>query len=488
LKRSFWRSSGLQALLLCLFATSELACSYLWLGWLSGRTLADLPATAVSWPLSIALMLLALIVGRRLLDSALDERRAAGIVVACAVVTAILTAWQTAGYPTPHIRDILGLPDALARTPAADLALLFVAWIWWRSVAIARSDLHFEDASLRLTVGTIACTLALALSEASGTTLTSTALIGLILLFFACALHAVALARLRDVRIDLGGKEMLPASREWLGMLSLVVASIIALAVLLSAVTLLDARHAIVAILNPLADALLVALYVVLLPIGFLAALAIYALRALIALTGGNHLEPFSPPPSPTDLVQNRHMSAGSGIPPALVATGKWAVLGVITLIAIAVIVRAVFRYQRQRGSGVEEFHESLWPGGSPWVALLRWLRDLFRRTRALPVPASAHTTAPARDPGALTVRELYRRWLTTAAARGYPRAPNETADEYLATGLQIVPDAADALQILTRAYDRARYGPQPPDPTLPEAARDAWQQIATTLATETSR
>lgn len=485
-----WRNFLPRALLLALFAGSELACAYLWLGVASGRGLAALRAPAISWPASLLIMLYALILSRWLLASTISERNAATIVALCACATALLAAWIAAGTPAIRPGDVPGLPDALARTPAADLALLFVAWLWWRSATIARSDLHCEDATLRLSVGAIACALALALGEAVGTVLPPAARLGLVLLFFVCALLAVALARLRDVRVDLGGDETSLLNRGWFGVLGLIIAAILAIALLLGSLALLDARQTLTALLTPLADILFVALYIVLLPIGFLAALAIYALRALIALSGDHHIgEPFSPPPSPGDLLANRHPGAARGMPPALVTPAKWALLGVIAFIVMALIVHAVFRYQQQRERGIEEIHESLWPGGSPWAALMRWLRRLFRRARVAPMLASTNLAVPAaRDPTALTVRELYCRWLAAAAARGYPRPPSETADEYLTTGLRIVPGAADALHTLTRTYDRARYGPQPFDCSLPEEARDAWQQIDATLATEALR
>lgn len=469
-----------------LFAGAELAWAYLWLGWFCHLTLAQLSGPALSWPLALAVLALSVAITRTLLHSSLGERRTGWIVLVSGVVVIVAAAWLSYRHALPDASDLLHLPDRLAGAAAADIALVFGAFLWWRGIVIARDPLHFEDASFRLAFGIAALTVALALGGASGSTLGRGAIALLVLEFFACILPALAIARLRDIRAENSQSDGdLGLRREWLGVMGLIVAAILVLATLFASATSADLARLLGMGLNWAADGLYAVLFVVLLPVAFLVAGAIYLARAIIALLTGGHTQPFQPP-SPSDLQPNTKQSGSGHLSPALATSGKWVLLALVVIAVLAIIVRAVFRYQRMRGTEIEEIHESVWPGGSVLLALLDWLRGLLRRLRPAPAapPADAGLAPePAGDPQTLSVRAAYRNWLRAAASLGRPPRPPETPGEFLAPSLALLPDAAPDLLSLTRAYEAARYGAPPAGELTVAAARTAWERIEQRLA-----
>ena len=67
------------------------------------------------------------------------------------------------------------------------------------------------------------------------------------------------------------------------------------------------------------------------------------------------------------------------------------------------------------------------------------------------------------------------------AADLGYPRAPDETAYEYLPTLARVWPGMRAETELITDAYNRAHYGEVPE--TEEELARilAAWQRLSET-------
>jgi hypothetical protein len=483
-----WRwSNGLGAVVLpALFAGGELAWAYLWLAWFCGLEVAAFDRPALSWPASAGILALAIALARRLLRRETAEPRAALAMVGYGAVVVAAAAWLEHGRPTPSTSDLVHLPDQLAHAGAADTALLFGAYLWWRGAVIAREHLHFDDAEFRFVLGLGAITGALTLTGITGSALGRVPTALLVLQFFACALPALALARLEDIRRERLGDGGGPGlSREWLGVLGLTVVGILVLALVLVGTVSSDVARALSAVLNVAADGLvLVLLYTVFLPLGFVVALLVFVLRAAITLLRGGRAQPFAPPPSPEEWLQPTDRNGGRHLPPFLLTTSKWVLLALVAAIVAVVIGRAMFRYRRGRGEEVEEIHESLWQG-SVLAVLWAWLLALVGRLRRRPLEPTVTVTRPAEstDPEARTVREIYRDWLAAAATLGRPRAPDETAHEFLAAGRALLPEATGDLVALTRAYEAARYGAPPLPAPMTAAARSAWRAIRARLS-----
>jgi len=479
-RRSSWHRAPRAALLPLLFAGSELAWAYLWLAWFCHLAFVGLKRPALSWLLATLILGAAMVLTHATITRSGASRRAGLTILAAGLAIVLAATWLSFGQPAPRLQDLVDLPDRLGSAPDVDVALVFGAYLWWRGIAVARNPLHFDDASARLALGSAALAVGLVLSGASGSTLGGGALALLAVEFFGCALPALALARLEDIRrnrvVDSAG---LGLSREWLGVLGLVVVGILLLAVALTSAVSRDAERLLSTGLNAAADALLIVVYVLLLPIGLLVWGLVIVGQFLVALITGGHVQPPAPPISTEPL--NRQPSTGTThLPAAFTATGKWVLLAIVVAAVATAIVRAVFRYQRSRGTDVEELHESIWPGDSLWAALVAWVRAFFgrfRRRAAVTESAALYPEAIARSAEAASVRALYRRWLGAAAALGRGRRPPETPAEFLAAGRTLLPAVDSELATLTRAYEAARYGD-----TLTEAAAAmaalAWRRI----------
>jgi hypothetical protein len=84
----------------------------------------------------------------------------------------------------------------------------------------------------------------------------------------------------------------------------------------------------------------------------------------------------------------------------------------------------------------------------------------------------------------ALTIRWLYRRLVTLATARGYPRGESQTPDEYRRLLYEAFPGFSSDIDALTRAYVNAHYGELPDDPHMVGAARAALDRMASQRST----
>ncbi len=471
------------AVIATLLAGSELAWAYLALAWYSRLPATAFARTALSWPAAALLLGLAVVTARRLLRGRWTERRAAVAVLVAGALLVPTTVWLEYGHRLPRGTDLLHLPERLAHAPAAASALLFGAFLWWRGAAIARSPLHFDDAYERLVVGVAALIAVLALGAATGAAPDHAVTAALVLQFFACTLPALAITRLEDIRRQRASDATGPAfAREWLTVLGLTVAGILALAALLAGTVSADVARALTAVMEAGSVLLIVLVYAVALPMGLLATVLIWLLRGMIALLGGSRPPPPQPLPSPDEFRQQAD-AAAHHLPPVLVLAGKWLLLGLVVAVVAAVIVRAVFRYRRGPAEDYEEVRESLWPGGGLRALIGRWLRRLLQRLggrwRRATTPAAASVPAArTADPEARTVRAMYRAWLAAAARRGRPRRPPQTPSEFLEEARDLVPDGVTELVTLTRLYEVARYGAPPLPPSVTAEAQTTWSRL----------
>jgi hypothetical protein len=149
-------------------------------------------------------------------------------------------------------------------------------------------------------------------------------------------------------------------------------------------------------------------------------------------------------------------------------------VLGFIALLTW-VFVRSVRR--QERGSFAEddvlETRETVL--SSELVrSQLQGLLDSLRRAR--PPPAFVDPGGP--DDPRRVIRELYQRLLARGIALDYPRPRSETPHSYQRGLSYVCSQARKDLEIVTAAYEAARYGVSPPTREQIEAAQEAFRRI----------
>jgi hypothetical protein len=101
---------------------------------------------------------------------------------------------------------------------------------------------------------------------------------------------------------------------------------------------------------------------------------------------------------------------------------------------------------------------------------LMGWLRDRFgRRARA-----RAGHMVDSGEPLAVDAWAAYQRLLGWAERRGMSRHPSETTGQLSARLADRVPEAAEAIDVVTTTYEWDRYGARPPRGDLLRRMRDA--------------
>lgn len=94
-------------------------------------------------------------------------------------------------------------------------------------------------------------------------------------------------------------------------------------------------------------------------------------------------------------------------------------------------------------------------------------LRLMFWRKKA---QASYAEVAP--------VRQIYRRFLSWAAGRGWPRRLSQTPHEYFYTLDNLLTIGHEDLQLITEQYVKARYSPWMPDEKELNQLKQSWKQL----------
>jgi hypothetical protein len=149
-----------------------------------------------------------------------------------------------------------------------------------------------------------------------------------------------------------------------------------------------------------------------------------------------------------------------------------FALLPIVLLLGLLLFARS----RARRLAAADEERESLWS----WSNLAEDLRGLLGSLR-VPVPAGGLRAALASlrggDP-ASRVRRSYIRLLLLGEAHQQPRPVSHTPREYVPTAGALVPLAAQPVDTLTGAYERARYNPDAVSAADAEAAEQAWAAI----------
>jgi hypothetical protein len=126
---------------------------------------------------------------------------------------------------------------------------------------------------------------------------------------------------------------------------------------------------------------------------------------------------------------------------------------------------------------GAAEERESVWSWRTAGHDLRAWWDQLQRR---LARPERDVLAARLRGDDPVTViRRVYVRLLMRGVQAGRARAPEQTPAEYEREVLRLFPAQADAVETLTRSYERARYHPAAVTSAQAADAQTAWERLA---------
>jgi hypothetical protein len=233
-------------------------------------------------------------------------------------------------------------------------------------------------------------------------------------------------------------------------------------------------------IFDLLGKVLLLAIYVVVIPLAYVIEWLVYLLLSIFGARAGQQ----APQPLQPGEVDRRLQSLLSlEISSELAALLKAAGAAVLLVAALLVVARAASRWRLSSADAeaTEEQRDSVWEAGRLKRILLAWLRRLFGRgVRAKMASSSVELGGVSEDTRAArvsSIRELYRQLLRLGEAAGSSRATATTPLEHV-RALQLALEPADDVAHLTRAYNKVRYADVEPTSAEAAAAQDQLDRL----------
>jgi uncharacterized protein DUF4129 len=361
------------------------------------------------------------------------------------------------------IPQLLGaLAATLGQLSLPVLGFALSLYLFWRGVRLGGQTPGFVEVEGAFRWGTArlaVCALIMVLTSRPGLLrVLEAATTPYVVGYFFVSLLTLALARLESLRTRTRAPSL---NRQWLGVLVVVAAGVVLLALLLGQLVSFDV---LLVASQPLFDllggVLLLVLYAIFIPLAYVIEWLIYLVLSLVRVNGNR---PPPQPPEPNDIQNALQRFFAEQVPPELLLVLK--ALGAALLIGLALMVVAR-GLSRWRPSGADtdasnEERDSLWRADQAWAKLLAWLRRILRRdaVEALGTSTESGSTAEPTPVAPLgSVRELYARLLRAGESTGVRRGVATTPLEHLpALEGALVPE--EALAQLTGAYVRVRYG-----------------------------
>jgi len=392
---------------------------------------------------------------RPALDRGGSLRRSRAILVGAGVVL---------GFLAIHGQDYPGVPfwnpawvgallraahDILPEIPKPVTGAFLAACLWWRGLALGARHVEAPEIEGAYKTGVAMIVLyffaAAIYSDTRAFAAAGHTLPGSLPAFFFLGLSALALARLGTIwdRGQPDERLHFPA-RAWLLLIVGVVGMILLAASMMAGLAAADVLTYVGILLRPL----LPVLELLFLVLFFIAGILVRVVIAILSRLPQRSLPNVGTPPSGIDEFIRRLREINMN--PQVVEGARWGmVLAVLLLLVIGMALTIVLLRRRERPPDEDE-HESVWSAREALKGLAGLLSRLGRRRAAVDESAV---------PEARAIRLLYREMLALGARLGAPRPAWATPREHDPRLRGVLPEAAEAVAILTDAYERVRYG-----------------------------
>jgi Domain of unknown function (DUF4129) len=388
----------------------------------------------------------------------------------------ILTLYLALGWGEFALWDFRWLNALTANPLATFLVAVAAIWLWRWGMLTGREPLRYGTLSRNFALGIAA--LALELAVAYGARLEAVgALLLPALAFFAIGLGALALSSLQTARryerTRIG--ESFALNRYWLGTVGGVIVLLLLAGLLIAGLVAPDEIARSLSGVTLLLDALARLLLLVAFVISYAVFAVFEFLGRYIHLAPPSQNPPALPtPPSFADLFKNVQERPAQVSPEVYLILQIGAAL-LLAVIALWIFTRAFRRFRTYAEEDVEESRESILSAD----LLKGQLAKLFaRRGQAHGAEVQPFVKITGEDPRD-RVRRTYQALLGWAAARGVPRSPGMTPNEYSQLMNRALHLYIEPIWIITEAYLAARYSAAPVSMETAEQAAQAWEQIA---------
>lgn len=327
--------------------------------------------------------------------------------------------------------------------------------VWWRGLALGSSELNPQQARGLLWFGLLLAGVLNMLSANVERLMT-------LFIFALAALLAVQLS----VRYAVAQYSYMSASAlatpRWRRTTALIVLAVVGLAIFDAALLNSDVANTLVwlfitAIAVPLAFVLTVLLsaLVQILPLDFLRQL----LARLMALLNGMQQMTEQLPQQQPEINQQ---------PPG--AADPRLILFAIAAVVLVAIVLLLVRQVRLRRQSQADLNDTDAP-----------VADVVDADGESEADARRNRSIFSRWFAAATIRLIYARMAAEAARRGAPRGPNQTPREFMPALAAAFPGAGDEVNTITGAYEAAHYGQLPDTLEKLDVIRRAWDRARKT-------
>ena len=368
-----------------------------------------------------------------------------------AVYLALGTQLATDGFLDMGWHGALTSEDG-ERIRAATLGIFSCVLFWWRGGAVAAAEAPAERLSFSFKTGLIALSFAAVVDTLHPADL---GVFPLIFVFFGVGLAGLSAGHILQ-------SESRPITQQsWTKVIGGAVGVVVGAGLLVS----LLQRGALEFISRPLAwlaDGLVtVILYIILLPLIFIFSLLATGLLEILRRLASEppEREESAPIGGFQDMMRGLREQAESNDPSIWMDILGWAALGAIGIVLLVFLAAAFRRRMRWRRVDREGERETLSEDVDPTLDIARLLAglipDRLRRRKA-----RRGLRLPDGERGVVEVFRLYFGMLNAAAAKGLPRAENETPTEYQTTLAKVFP--SPLVRAATAAFNRACYGREP--------------------------
>lgn len=309
---------------------------------------------------------------------------------------------------------------------------------------------------------------------------------GLVFLFFAMAMVALALAGLKAARLPVAANDggvVTRLNRYWASSVATIIAGLLLLGLLLNALYAPEVMSSVLEwswsglsrVIILLIKAVSLLLYPVLLFLAIVVPRLYYAIIGMFArIFGRNSL----PDPEAIEAFRPDNTAEGAtSIIENLPDAWRWLAFAVVFLLIGLAFALALRRLAADDDDeDVEETREFIISGELLLAQLGQWWPKLLGRAPKmglgpfLPLAGEPETRR--------IIRQAYQKLLTAARQQGQARLRQQTPGEYGRQLTQLWPGSREAIDVLTTRYVQARYGIELPTPEQAEQARRAWQQL----------
>jgi hypothetical protein len=359
--------------------------------------------------------------------------------------------------PTPAIRPVWAVTAV-------------VAYIWWRGRL--RGEPMIDSAYMMLRWGTLAVAigLLLILMASPEEAIIRERMSGAVIIYFAAALTAIGIGRLRLEGIRSGS----PLGPRWFATFAAPILSVLLIAILAAAIFSRRFLDTVLIVLGPILWVIGLILRLIIILVALLAFIIIAPILWILQREGfGTFSSDLNIPAVFHSFTDFREFTLNRlNVADPL----RYLFVGLIFFLIITALTRFAYQRRRHWRDTAEEHHESVISLGDAFSNLSLNLGRLFRPWRR--DDSLAKLRGDPRWAHTVTIRETYRRLQRWGARGGVEQAISATAAEYAPDLAARFPTAEAAIQTIISTYTIVRYSGIPA--TAEEAAdvREAWETL----------